>query len=389
MRGGGIYSEERCFICGARLKDNFKDACACPAHPQVKATKLRIHFKGVKKRFKTYADAWEFLNGLRFRDSEGDFDVRDYQRANPLGFENMALKWLEYRKVEVKAFRGIRNHIGKAIIFFANRNIKSIQFGDLEDFLQSLPKILSSKTKKNYFTTLHAFFVWACKREKKLEMPEFPHIDFQLKWRKTVDKGTQNKIIQEVKNISYHINPKIWIGVKWLATYIPIRPKELINIREGDFDLSVGVVNIRENKEQKPKIVPLLHEDIEIIKSFPPALPHLYFFRHGKRKGVALKHRGKFGKHYLYTWWKRACKNLGVDVDLYGGTRHSSARDLRKHFTPDQIKKYGTQHSTTKAFNRYFEIELEDSREVFRKTQGGKEVGKLFDLKKKGKLLNS
>jgi hypothetical protein len=38
-----------------------------------------------------------------------------------------------------------------------------------------------------------------------------------------------------------------------------------------------------------------------------------------------------FGEKYLYKWWKRTCANLGIeDVDLYSGTRHSSATALNQ-----------------------------------------------------------
>ena len=126
-----------------------------------------------------------------------------------------------------------------------------------------------------------------------------------------------------------------------------IRPIELLHIKEGDFDTSMGIVNVRYNKESKPKIVPLLLEDIELVKSFPAALPHLYFFRHGKRKGVAASKRGQFSRNYLWSWWKKACEHLGIDgVDLYGGTKHSTVTALRKSFSPEEIKKYGTKHSS-------------------------------------------
>jgi hypothetical protein len=46
-------------------------------------------------------------------------------------------------------------------------------------------------------------------------------------------------------------------------------------------------------------------------------------------------------------------------VDLYSGTEHSSATALRKFRSPEQIKK-ATMHTTNKAFERYFQIELED-----------------------------
>jgi len=52
---------------------------------------------------------------------------------------------------------------------------------------------------------------------------------------------------------------------------------------------------------------------------------------------------------------------------------------LRDQFTPDQIKK-GTMHHTNKAFERYFQIELEDSRKIYQGTQGGKKVDKVSPL---------
>ena len=157
----------------------------------------------------------------------------------------------------------------------------------------------------------------------------------------------------------------------------------MINLKEGDFDLTLGLVNVRYNKEKKSKIVPLLEEDVKLIKTFPRALPHLFFFRHDKkRKGVTEKNKGQFGKDYLYKWWKVACKNLGIEnVDLYGGTRHSSVKALRDQFSPEQIRR-GTMHHTNKAFERYFQIELEDSRKIYQVTQGVKKKGGMFFISK-------
>ena len=63
-------------------------------------------------------------------------------------------------------------------------------------------------------TDIHAFFVWACKRDKKLEMPEFPKIGFELEFRNTIGPVDQQAILDELFRISYDLNPKIWIGVK-------------------------------------------------------------------------------------------------------------------------------------------------------------------------------
>jgi integrase len=170
---------------------------------------------------------------------------------------------------------------------------------------------------------------------------------------------TQQAIIEEVKRISYHVSPRIWLAIKWLCTYISIRPAELRNIKEGDIDRKQGFLFIPHPKEKRPKLVPLVDEDIEILNTIPAGLPDLYFFRytslyHGTPGG------SRFGLHLFYKWWRRACNNLGVQgVDLYGGTRHSSAVALRHHATPEQIRR-ATMHSTNKAFERYFQVSKDE-----------------------------
>ncbi len=80
------------------------------------------------------------------------------------------------------------------------------------------------------------------------------------------------------------------------------------------------------------------------------------------------KTEAPFGKKYFYKWWVKACAKLGIEgVDLYGGTRHSSAIALRKFRTSEEIKR-ATMHTTNKAFERYFRIESEDLRDIYRDT---------------------
>ena len=86
-------------------------------------------------------------------------------------------------------------------------------------------------------------------------------------------------------------------------------PIELLDVRERDIDLNLGVVVIRHNKVRGDyKMLKLLDEDLEEIKAFPRGLPDLHFFRHEKGP-----HAGKrYGKDRLYANWKRACQNLGI-----------------------------------------------------------------------------
>jgi integrase len=216
---------------------------------------------------------------------------------------------------------------------------------------------------------LHDFWTWLRKRKiiTHQQFPEFPETPYELGYRNITDIVTQQKIIKEVKKLTYHINPKIWLGIKWLATYISMRPIEMYNLQEEDIFLDEGFLYIKDPKEKskkRPKKIYLNDEDIEILKNMPRGLPHLYFFRHPKGiKGC--KAGQKFGEKYFYKKWKKACANLGIyDLDLYGGTRHTTATALGAELTPEQIKK-GTHHSTNKAFERYFQDDIRNEKLVY------------------------
>jgi len=154
-------------------------------------------------------------------------------------------------------------------------------------------------------------------------------------------------------------NRKVYLGIKWLATYISVRPVEMITLKEGDIDLKNGYLYFPHPKEKKYKSVPILPEDVELIKSFPLSFPALPFFRHnGGIQGVA-DNEG-FGQKYFYKWWIKACLNLGIEgVDLCGGTRHSSVRALRAYRSPEEIKR-AAMSETNKAFERYMGKDSDD-----------------------------
>ena len=91
------------------------------------------------------------------------------------------------------------------------------------------------------------------------------------------------------------------------------------------------------------------------------------FFRHSAGlQGVA--ENEPFGVKYFYKWWVKA-QNLKIEgVDLYGGTRHSTVRALRKYHTPEELKR-AAMSSTNKAFDRYFgQAEDENLRSIYKKS---------------------
>lgn len=382
---GGIYTRQRCPICKSLLNQVIKDGIVCPNHPEIRASRFIVKFKETFLNFKNFSDADRYLTGLRFKSDEGSYDPRDYKKDNPLGFSNLMEQWYKNKTVESENRKGeterkikpgtkknYAHYKDSMCAYFGNRSIKEIaeDEGFISDYFNSLNKV-GNKTKWNYRSALNDFFTCVWHRNKKafakagIDQPELPQIKFTLGYRKIVSKDVQFDILEEVKRISYNVNPKIYLGIKWLCTYVKVRPGEMISLKEGDINTSVGHIYFPIPKENDWKVVPLIAEDVEILKSFPLSLPSMLFFRHVKGvSGVA--ENDPFGMRYLYKYWKRACANLGIEgVDLYGGTKHSSVTALKKKYSPEEIKNKGTGHKTNKAFDRYLMIDDEDSRELY------------------------
>jgi integrase len=331
--------------------------------------------RDLSKWYKSKAEAERFLTGIRYETDQGKFDRRDYAKDKPLAFCNLAEQYLEFKKKQIDtkelkpgSYENIKRDLTKAMETWGYSNIKSIGYAEIQDFL--IDQKVSGKTRANIKSNLHSFFTWLKNRKiiTLQQFPEFPQVKFELGWRNIVDIETQQKIISEVKRISYDINPKIWLGIKWLSTYISVRPGELISLKEKHINTTDGFLIIPHPKEKEPKLIYLLDDDAELLREMPRGLPDLHFFRHIKGHGH-VKAGSPFGRHYFWLWWKRACKNLGIKgVDLYGGTRHSTATALGRELTPEQIKK-GMLHKTNKAFERYFQSQQADAKMVYQKAQ--------------------
>jgi integrase len=375
---GSIYTRQTCPLCGGKLlNDENRRGCFCPAHPQEQATDgfWVVFGRGHFKRFKSYTEAYRHLTGLRFQTDHDSYDPRDWRLSNPLGFETLALRWLEHKSrkdIKTSTIGNITREIGRAIEYFGQKNIKTIGNGEIEDFIDADHRTaknnpVSSKSRHDIASTLSQFFHWVCGREK-IPMPEFPAVSFELGWRSVVEIQTQMQIIEKVRELCSPANIKIYLGIKWLADNPNVRPGELVSIRERQILLDQKIILVRKTKERnllRAKTILLEDEDIAILKTFPRSLPEVFFFRHAERSGI--REGIPFGTKLLNRWWKRACTDLGVTgVSLYPGTKHSTVTALGWILSPEEIKRGGTGHQTNAAFERYM---LPDMREKIKVRQ--------------------
>ncbi|MCE5334003.1 MAG: site-specific integrase, partial [Desulfobacteraceae bacterium] len=339
----------------------------------------------------SYRLARRFLDGLRFKIEEGTFDHRDYRADSPLGYQTLVEEWLsrKEKKLTLESFRPLKLYAHKyAVPVWGNRNVKTIGFKEIEKFLVEDLQHLSSKSRANARSALHDFFQWLVDREDIEKMPKFPTIDVVMEMRSLLDKDTQLRVLEKLRELTWEINPRIWISVKWLSTYFSIRPKEMLSLKEKNVDLKrqVFVVPPLHDKTGRGKVIPMLVEDVELAHSLPRSLDQeLPFFRHIPLKPTrwTTTHMKRmvpgtqFRHDFLAAWWGRACAAVGVSgVSLYPGTKHTSVSALCEEFTPEQIKT-SSRISTNEAFSRYFQPNPKMVKSVYGAARGD---GKVTDI---------
>lgn len=276
------------------------------------------------------------------------------------GFVELTYKWLYFKRPLLKknGYETVRYHIDVISKIINNRDVRSINYNFLDDLFSDLRRKYSSKTVWNIRGTIGNFMKW-CYRRNFIDYwseNDLPEVKYEMELRETVDKNIQKMIINHIKKISYDINPKIWFGIHFLAVYIAIRPGELLQIRESYVNVGRGVIILptKITKTKKSVVIPLLDEDIIFFAERITPGSDLYFFRHDHLGRSGVSNNEKFGGKYFWKWWTEACRQLGiVGVDLYGGTRHSSACALEDSFTREEIF-VATQHRSSKALDRYY-----------------------------------
>ena len=386
---GYIISRERCVVCGSNLIHNEKrNGCFCTEHPQVGATTFVVRFgSDIYRRFTNYQHAAQFLIGLRYKTGEGSFDVNDYRSENPNGFTNLSERYLK-KKEKRKSFSNIKHYIKVAQDHFGDTNVKYINSAHIDEFLFNISGI-SEKTRANYKSTLSDF--WTQIKKWKIislaELPDFTEIeiDVELGYRNFTTWEEQGKILDKIKETA--VNPKQWFGIELLSVYTKLRPQDLLKLNEGDIELDPGMLYIHYPTKKKNQLltIRLAPEHVEMfryLKQKYPALPNVKFFRH--IPGIArVAHGAPFGQNYFYRTWVTACRSLGIeDLDLYGGTRHTTTTEIAKLEGKDAAKRHSG-HRTNKAFDRYCQMDEKESSDMAQLVIKRRPRAEVLEFKKK------
>jgi integrase len=254
--------------------------------------------------------------------------------------------------------------------------VTEIGFKEIESFTTRCER--SPKTIYETLRCIRELLTWAYRRGDLPKMPRFPRYSVaanDMQMRDTVTKEEQVTILEKIRENEWERAPRKYIACKMLATYVNIRPGELREVKERDYDRDTGVLTIRHHKTSRttPKVVKLLDSDRGLIQGLPRGLPEQPLFRYDESYNTVLA-GSPFGVGALYRCWKRAAISVGHGgVDLYGGTRHSSCIALYKEvgLSPEEIRRAsGTR--TSRAFMRYLPLDVEDIAKIHGMAEPGR-----------------
>ena len=300
-------------------------------------------------------------------------------------YDELAEEWLSRKaslsrqgKIKASTVKSYRARILLSMDYLGVTTlVNEIGFKELDSFATSCDK--SPKTVAEALRCVKELLTWAYHRGDLSILPQFPRFSVSnddMEMRGTVNKQTQEEILDRIRENEWQRAPRKYIACKMLATYVNIRPGELRDVRERDYDRETGHLTIRRHKTSRtvPKVVRLLDSDRGLLNSLPQGLPEVPLFRYDKPFSTVLA-GDSFGVGALYRCWKRAAISVGHSgVDLYGGTRHSSCIALYKEvgLSPEQIRRAsGTR--TSRAFMRYLPLDIEDIAEIHGMAEPGRD----------------
>lgn len=362
---GGVYTKEKCPVCGGRFQ-RIGSRMVCPIH-QTKPSRyfVQLYDKGIHKRinicsdskgqpFVAYEQADRILTKIRAEKDAGTFDPSRYvsQKLKPLQFGNWSETWLQKKEIEAQKglrapsyIKAVRVYVRKLQDFFGDTDIRDIGTKQINDFYLSLSA--SPKYTKNIMDGLAKMLRDALIWGDIGVLPRFPKIDVPEPDIQTIDLDKQDAIIQSIPDKMDRV------FILFLARLM-LRPCEPRALFWDDIDFKRHSVHVRRHfslntirpatKSKNVKILPLDIELEQALQSLPRHLTSPFVF--WKRNGHP------FSESWARKLWKKVSQEMGVDISLYSGTKHSSATELADRAGIDAAQEFmgHTNRATAKKY---------------------------------------
>lgn len=374
---GGVYTKERCPVCGGNFK-RFENDLVCPDH-QTRPRKFYIQLysrefgkyinlfsdaRGIA--FSSYEQAHRILTKIRAEIDAGAFDPSRYvpQKLKPLQFKNWSAKWLQNREIEAgkkiispSYLKELRRFVLLFQNYFEETDIRDIRTKQVSDFYLSLKG--SPKYVINILSCFHKMLSDALDWGDIGKMPKFPKVEASEPDFRTIDLDQQDAVIQKITD------PMDRVYILFTAREM-VRPSETRALFWDDLDLKHDRVIIRRHfslndlrettKTKKIKILPLDSEVKDSLSRLP---------RHITSPFVFQKNGRPYSESYARKLWNRMTSEMGIEISFYQGTRHSSATEAVNRAGMDRVQEF-LGHTRPTMTRRYAKMNVNGLKTVLR-----------------------
>lgn len=350
----------------------------------IRRTRQIWTYKGFKLETKEMAD--KLLRSMQGDYENGCFRIEKFIN-NETDVALYLRSWLETIKPNLSpaTYKDYKNSIEKHIIpFFATKTLMlhEIGYDTLVQLKNSIKR--SGKGQFNVINCLRAGLGYAWKSGRIHTMPAFPEkktyniVDPVIKW---LPSDRQEAVIGAI--------PEEHQPIFWWLKYHLRRPSEACALLKEDYKdgifcvcrgFSARVVHNRTKTGEK-HLVPAVsafadHIEHEQDKQRREGILSPYFFVNPKSKN---KDR-HYTVDFLADTWREACRAVGENIQLYSGTKHSTASQMMNEqgYTLDEIQIAGD-WKNRESVKKYAKVEVSARKNLLE----GKVV-KLISKKKVG-----
>lgn len=324
------------------------------------------------KKCQGYKTAQKLLSSMQARweqhlQGQCQFRIEEFTSKKWTGVNEFFEDWLKTKaKKKPATYKGYKSYYRNWIKPFFEKNpvmIHEIHLDTLDKLLDSIK--LKPKGKYNVMNCFHTFMDYSWRSRKIPEMPPFPKkSDYQLvnptiKW---LSEKRQMTIIYAIPEIDQPV-------FLWLKYHLR-RPSEACALQIEDFDPFNMVFNIKRSISAR-KLVDSTKTNVEHVIPCHPKFEQIAL-KHIKRQGkffftnpLARKEGKRYTNESLNNIWKKACKEVGEDIDLYSGLKHSSCSQYINEKGLNLLDLQAiTDHASIDSVRKYAKIEVSRKREL-------------------------
>lgn len=316
-----------------------------------------------------YKSAQKLLALMQSDEEKHFFRIEKYTEEIPTDIIPYLFDWLEAVKdtLSPATIKDYKNSIKNHLIPFFKENpyqLHEIKYDVLVKLLNSIQR--EGKGKHNVLSCLRTCLSFAHKSNRISAMPAFPErkkyniVEPAIKW---ISEERQIKIINAI--------PKIHQPIFWFLKYHLRRPAEAMALHKSDYDKTTGIFTIQRSFSNKKLVHFTKSHKVHLVpmhKDFKPYMKDMYVdisspFFFVNPLGTL---RGKYYTNsFLNDLWHKACREVGENISLYAGLKHSSISQLLNEYGYSKSElQIATDHANSRSLDKYASVEVQARKRV-------------------------